>query len=524
MRTGLALGCAIKQKSVFARKNYFYPDLPKGYQISQYELPICEGGARRRSRSTAARSGGSGSPASTWRRTPGKNVHDVAAAGSGVDLNRAGVPLLEIVSEPDLRSVDEAIEYLKALRAILDDLGVNDGNLQEGSFRCDANVSVMPKGATKLGTRCELKNMNSFRFLRQAIEYEVRRQVELIEAGGKVVQETRLFDPERGETRSMRSKEEAHDYRYFPEPDLPPVVVDDALVERVRARAAGAAPGARGALPARARPLRVRRGAARRPTRAIADFFEAALAAYGGGGGGARSSVANWLNGDARPARERDRRRARAPGSSRPRGSRRSCASSTRRRSAGPARSRWWRRSSATGAEPAEVVREKGLAQVSDEGAIEAAVDRVLAASPGEVERYRGGNKKLIGFFVGQVMKETKGKGNPARRERPAQEEAGRVESGAGRAPADGGVPRRGRGCFTGATTWRGGRAGAQGRRARARRAGRRGCSSRSRSSACAIVAGVLAADGAAPAAAAAALAAVYFALRLFAGLGREKR
>src|SRR5512141_2281382 len=233
VRTGLALGCTVKPKSVFARKNYFYPDLPKGYQISQYELPICEGGGvdvvvdgvERRIRLTRIH----------MEEDAGKNVHDVAADGaSGVDLNRAGVPLLEIVSEPDLRSVDEAVEYLKSLRAILVTLEVNDGNLQEGSFRCDANVSVMPRGSTTYGTRCEIKNMSSFRFLRQAIDDEVRRQVELVEDGKKVVQETRLFDPARGETRAMRSKEDAHDYRYFPEPDLPPLIVEDALLAEVR--------------------------------------------------------------------------------------------------------------------------------------------------------------------------------------------------------------------------------------------------------------------------------------------------
>ncbi|HET7826500.1 MAG TPA: Asp-tRNA(Asn)/Glu-tRNA(Gln) amidotransferase subunit GatB, partial [Anaeromyxobacter sp.] len=281
VRTGVALGCAIQRKSVFARKNYFYPDLPKGYQISQYELPICLGGgvdvtiggAERRVRLVRIH----------MEEDAGKNVHGVSADGSsGVDLNRAGVPLLEIVSEPDLRSADEAVEYLKELRAILMYLGVNDGNLQEGSFRCDANVSVMRKGAERYGTRCEIKNMNSFRFLRAAVEYEARRQVDIIEGGGKVEQETRLFDAERGETRSMRSKEEAHDYRYFPEPDLPPVVVDDALVERVR-----------GSLPelprARARRYQDALGlsaydagllVAERP---VAEFFDAALAAYGKG-------------------------------------------------------------------------------------------------------------------------------------------------------------------------------------------------------------------------------------------------
>ncbi|HYG69906.1 MAG TPA: Asp-tRNA(Asn)/Glu-tRNA(Gln) amidotransferase subunit GatB, partial [Anaeromyxobacteraceae bacterium] len=234
VRTGLALGCTIEPRSTWARKNYFYPDLPKGYQVSQYDAPICSGGG------VTIGSGASERTVKLVRihmeEDAGKNLHDVSADGaSGVDLNRAGVPLLEIVSAPDLFSVDEAIDYLKELRAILMALGVNDGNLQEGSFRCDANVSVMPKGSSTLGTRCELKNMNSFRFLRAAIEYEIARQVELVEDGGKVVQETRLYDPDRNETRPMRSKEEAHDYRYFPEPDLPPVVVDAATVERVRA-------------------------------------------------------------------------------------------------------------------------------------------------------------------------------------------------------------------------------------------------------------------------------------------------
>src|SRR5512140_2310678 len=221
VRAGLALGCQIRERSVWSRKNYFYPDLPKGYQISQYDLPICEHGQL--AIDTAA-----GERAIRIRRIhmeedAGKNVHE--RDESLVDLNRAGVPLLEIVSEPDLQSAEEAAEYLKALRDIVVYLGINDGNLEEGSFRCDANVSVMRKGSDKLGTRAELKNINSFRFVRQAIDYEISRQVELVESGGKVEQETRLFDPQRGETRSMRSKEEAHDYRYFPEPDLPPCVV-----------------------------------------------------------------------------------------------------------------------------------------------------------------------------------------------------------------------------------------------------------------------------------------------------------
>jgi aspartyl-tRNA(Asn)/glutamyl-tRNA(Gln) amidotransferase subunit B len=410
VKTGLALGARVKEKSVFARKNYFYPDLPKGYQISQYELPICEGGAvdvtvgREEKRIRLVRL--------HMEEDAGKNLHDVSADGaSGVDLNRAGVPLLEIVSEPDLRSVDEAIEYLKSLRAILMYLGVNDGNLQEGSFRCDANVSVMRRGTEKYGTRCEIKNMNSFRFLRAAIDYEVRRQVEIVEGGGQVEQETRLFDPERGETRSMRSKEEAHDYRYFPEPDLPPVLVPAELVARMEGELPEL-PRARAARYQRELGLSAYDAGLLVSERAVAEFFDAALQAYGAGPEAAKK-VANWMNGEvARLANERGE----APAAWRLTPAR--LAAILRLLDAqtigGPGAKQVLEEVFATGAEPEEVVRARGLAQVSDAGALEAAVDQVLAASGGEVERYRAGNKKLLGFFVGQVMKATKGKGNPA--------------------------------------------------------------------------------------------------------------
>jgi len=409
VKTGLALGCAVKKKSIFARKNYFYPDLPKGYQISQYELPICEGGAvpidtpagEKRVRLVRIH----------MEEDAGKNVHDVSGDGaSGVDLNRAGVPLLEIVSEPDLRSIDEAIEYLKSLRAILMYLGVNDGNLEEGSFRCDANVSIRRRGDERLGTRCELKNMNSFRFLRQAIDFEVRRQVEIVEAGGKVQQETRLFDPERGETRSMRSKEEAHDYRYFPEPDLPPVVVEDALIEELRA-SIPELPRARAACYQRELGLSAFDAGLLAAERAVAEFFDAALAAYGPGAEAAKK-VSNWVNGEAaRLANEtglapRDWKVAPA-----------GLAAVLRLLDAGAVNQNGakvvFEELFRQGGDPEAIVVAKGLAQVSDEGALSAVVERVVAASPGEVERYRGGNKKLLGFFVGQVMKELRGKGNP---------------------------------------------------------------------------------------------------------------
>ena len=410
IRTGLALGCAVQEKSIFARKNYFYPDLPKGYQVSQYELPICVGGgvdltvdgAEKRVRLTRIH----------MEEDAGKSLHDVGGDGSsGVDLNRAGVPLLEIVSEPDIRSIDEAIEYLRSLRAILMYLGVNDGNLEEGSFRCDANVSVMPRGSEVLGTRCELKNMNSFRFLRQAIDFEMRRQVEVIEGGGKVRQETRLFDPQRGETRPMRSKEEAHDYRYLPEPDLPPVVVPAPWVEEVR-RTLPELPRARGARYQQELGLSAYDAGLLTADREIAEFFDAALTAHGGGSGAAKR-MANLLNGDlARLANETGL----APGAWRitPAAFSGVVRLADQGVIGGPGVRQVIEELFRDGGEPEAVVAARGLAQVSDESAVEAAADAVIAASPGEVERYRAGNRKLLGFLVGQVMKSMKGKGNPA--------------------------------------------------------------------------------------------------------------
>jgi aspartyl-tRNA(Asn)/glutamyl-tRNA(Gln) amidotransferase subunit B len=409
VRTGLALGCAIQPVSVFARKNYFYPDLPKGYQISQYELPICLGGGL-----TITVDGQEKLIRLTrihMEEDAGKNLHDVAADGSsGVDLNRAGVPLLEIVSEPDLRSADEAVEYLKALRAVLLALGVNDGNLEEGSFRCDANVSVMRKGATSYGTRAEIKNMNSFRFLKQAVDHEVRRQVALLEAGQPVPQETRLYDPVRGETRSMRSKEEAHDYRYFPEPDLPPVRVDQALVARLRATLPEL-PRARAGRYQRELGLSAQDAGVLVGDAGLAGFFEAALAARGGGAETAKQ-VANWVIGELSrlmnetglppggwkltPAHLAEVLRLLDAGIVNGAGAKLLVEALFHR-----------------GGDPAGLVQSLGLAQVSDAGAIEAAVDAVLAASAAEVERHRSGAKDLTGFFVGQVMKALKGKGNP---------------------------------------------------------------------------------------------------------------
>jgi len=409
IRTGLALGCAIQPVSVFSRKNYFYPDLPKGYQISQFELPICLGGGlgitvdgkEKFIRLTRIH----------MEEDAGKNLHDISAdGGSGVDLNRAGVPLLEIVSEPDLRSADEAVEYLKRLRAILLALGVNDGNLEEGSFRCDANVSVMRTGATEYGTRAEIKNMNSFRFLKQAIDYEVARQVKLLESGQPVVQETRLYDPARGETRSMRGKEEAHDYRYFPEPDLPPVRVEAALVERVRA-SLPELPRARAERYQQVLGLPEKDAAVLTAEVAISSSFEATLASYGSGPEAAKR-VANWVIGEVTRLSSEDWfSTVTWAGVSAP-------LSATLKlvdagAVSGTAAKVVLEEALRTGASPAEVVRTRGLGQVSDQGALAAAVDAVLAAHPAEVERHRSGQKDLTGFFVGQVMKALQGKGNP---------------------------------------------------------------------------------------------------------------
>ena len=402
VRAGLALNCQIRLHSVWARKHYFYPDLPKGYQITQYEEPICEHG------NLVFPFGDTEKSVRILRihmeEDAGKNIHQ--GAQSLVDLNRAGTPLLEIVSEPDLRSADEAAEYLKALRDILVYLGVNDGNLEEGSFRCDANVSVMKKGATEFGTRVELKNLNSFRFVKQAIDYEIARQVELVEGGGKVEQETRLFDTQRGETRAMRGKEDARDYRYFPDPDLPPLVLEPAFVDGIKAT-----------LPEL--PLaKVRRyvdvlGLSEYDARlltadkALAAFFESALAHYGDA-----KKLANWCLGElSRQVNEK--------------GVALTQVKVTPVQLAGllqaidgktvsnNAAKEVFGAMFESGRDAQSVIAEKGLGQVSDTGAIEAVVNDILARHPAEVAQYKAGKVQVFGFFVGQVMRAMKGKGNP---------------------------------------------------------------------------------------------------------------
>ncbi len=404
IRTGLALDCMVRRTSVWSRKNYFYPDLPKGYQITQFDLPVCEHG--KLTVDTPA-----GEKVVRIRRIhmeedAGKSVHDASAHGSLVDLNRAGVPLLEIVSEPDLRSADEAAEYLKALRDVLVYLGVNDGNLEEGSFRCDANVSVMRKGATEYGTRAELKNINSFRFIKQAIEYEVSRQVELIEAGGTVVQETRLWDAHRGETRAMRSKEEAHDYRYFPEPDLPPLHLADAWIDEVGAslpelpRAKFSRFVSQYGLPEYDARLLI-------SDRPLADFFEACAQQFQD-----YKKLANWFLGELSRLLNEE---ATEVSSLRftPVQFSALLQAIDRGTISNNAGKDVFAELFRTGRDPEEIIREKGLAQVSDIASIEAVVDEILASNAGEVEKYRAGKKNIYGFFVGQVMKAMKGKGNP---------------------------------------------------------------------------------------------------------------
>ena len=404
LRAGLALGCRVNQKSEWSRKHYFYPDLPKGYQITQYEFPICEWGA------VHLDSRPNGEPIRIRRihleEDAGKLVHDTVDGLSLVDLNRAGTPLMEIVSEPDLKSADEAVEYLKALREVLVFIGVNDGNLEEGSFRCDANVSVMRKGATELGTRCELKNLNSFRFIREAIEHEAERHVELIERGGVVEQETRLFDPDRGETRSMRSKEDAHDYRYFPEPDLPPLMVSAEEIERVRA-ALPELPRARRRRYVEELKLPEYDAGVLTADRALSDLYDRCVSE-----GADPKKVSNWFMGELSRLLKVSGRGA-ALVRFTPAQLKALLGAVEAGTVSGSAAKEVFEEMFATGGDPLAIIEVKGLTQVVDLGAVEAAVDAALAANPKNVEGYRAGNQKLLGFFVGQVMKAMKGKGNP---------------------------------------------------------------------------------------------------------------
>ena len=404
IRAGHALECTVAQRSEWSRKHYFYPDLPKGYQITQYEFPICVGGR-------VVFDGPDGEKSVRLTRIhmeedAGKLVHESAV--SLVDLNRAGTPLLEIVSEPDLRTADDAVEYLKALRDILVWIGVNDGNLEEGSFRCDANVSVMRHGSTTFGTRCELKNLNSFRFIKQAIEIEATRQVEIIEGGGKVEQETRLFDPQRGETRSMRSKEDAHDYRYFPDPDLPPLLLTS---ERISSSKEGLPelPRARRTRYVDALGLPAYDAGVLTSDRAMSDLFERCVAEAG-----EAKPVSNWFMGElSRLLNETKTNIADVKFS--PVQFAALLKAIKDGVVSGPGAKEVFAELFATGKDPAVIIQEKGLAQVNDDGPLLEAIAQAMAEAPKNVESYRGGNTKIIGAFVGAVMKKLGGKGNPKR-------------------------------------------------------------------------------------------------------------
>jgi aspartyl-tRNA(Asn)/glutamyl-tRNA(Gln) amidotransferase subunit B len=406
IKFGLAIGAQIAPRSVFARKNYFYPDLPKGYQISQYELPIVAlghldialpDGSEKRIGITRAH----------LEEDAGKSLHEDFHGLTGIDLNRAGTPLIEIVSEPDLRSAAEAVAYLKKLHALVRYLEISDANMQEGSFRCDANVSVRRVGDSKLGTRAELKNINSFRFVERAIEVEIERQIELLESGGRVVQETRLYDAERNQTRAMRGKEEANDYRYFPDPDLLPVDVSEAWVEQLRA-SLPELPEAKRRRFIESFGLSDYDAGLLTAERELADYFEATLAA-----GAAPKLAANWINGELAAALNRDG----LPITAAPIGpaalagllARISDATISGKIAKDVFAALWQGEGTADA-----IIEARGLRQITDTGALQAAVDAVLAANPEQVEQLRAGKDKVLGFLVGQVMKATGGKANPA--------------------------------------------------------------------------------------------------------------
>ena len=408
VKFGLAIGATVAARSIFARKNYFYPDLPKGYQISQYEDPVVARG----SIDVLLEDGTVktvGITRAHLEEDAGKSLHEGLANASGIDLNRAGTPLLEIVSEPDMRSAKEAVAYMKKIHTLVRYLEICDGNMQEGSFRCDANVSVRQSGAAKFGTRAEIKNLNSFRFVEKAIQYEVARQIEIIEGGGKVVQETRLYDSDRHETRSMRSKEEANDYRYFPDPDLLPLEIGPAFIAEVR-ETLPELPDQKAARYAQDFALSAYDAGVLCSSRELAGYFEALLAATGKDHA---KLAANWVMGELSSALNRDGLEIEAS-----RVDARGLAGLLRRiidntisgKIAKDVFEAMW----TEGGEADAIIAAKGLTQITDSGAIDSAIDAVIAANPKQLADYRGGKDKLFGFFVGQVMKATQGKANPA--------------------------------------------------------------------------------------------------------------
>ncbi|HUE49404.1 MAG TPA: Asp-tRNA(Asn)/Glu-tRNA(Gln) amidotransferase subunit GatB [Steroidobacteraceae bacterium] len=407
VKLGLAINARIAAQSVFARKNYFYPDLPKGYQISQYEQPIVAEGALdimlddgevKRIGITRAH----------LEEDAGKSLHEGLPGVTGIDLNRAGTPLVEIVSEPHLRSAKEAVAYMKKVHTLVRYLEICDGNMQEGSFRCDANVSVRRSGALKLGTRAEIKNLNSFRFVERAINYEVARQIEILESGRQVVQETRLYDPDKGETRSMRSKEEANDYRYFPDPDLLPVVLDEALISSVRATLPEL-PDQKAARFASQYGLSAYDAGVLTGSRELAAYYEEVVRELPQ----EPKLAANWVMGELAAALNKENLEvgsgklppARLAGLLR-----RICDQTISGKIAKEVFETMW----SGGASADAVIDAQGLRQITDTAAIERVIDEVMARNPAQLAEYRAGKDKLFGFFVGQVMKATAGKANPA--------------------------------------------------------------------------------------------------------------
>ncbi|MEX3919093.1 Asp-tRNA(Asn)/Glu-tRNA(Gln) amidotransferase subunit GatB [Paraburkholderia sp. BR10872] len=415
---GLAINATIAPRSIFARKNYFYPDLPKGYQISQYEIPVVQGG-QITIQVPANEKAGKEAYEKTVNLTrahleedAGKSLHEDFAGMTGIDLNRAGTPLLEIVTEPEMRSAAEAVAYAKSLHTLVVWLGICDGNMQEGSFRCDANVSVRPVGQKEFGTRAEIKNLNSFRFLEEAIQYEVRRQIELIEDGGTVVQETRLYDPDKRETRSMRSKEDAHDYRYFPDPDLMPLVIDAAWVERVK--------GELPELPATMQTRFVEQYGVTpydanvlTSSKAMAAYFEAVVAKAGAA---QAKTAANWLMGEVSSQLNREGLDIAASPVSAAQFAvllARIADGTISNKIAKEVFLAMWDEKAADEAAADRIIEAKGLKQISDTGALEAIIDEVLAANQKSVEEFRAGKEKAFNALIGQAMKATKGKANP---------------------------------------------------------------------------------------------------------------
>ncbi|MGQ0833432.1 MAG: Asp-tRNA(Asn)/Glu-tRNA(Gln) amidotransferase subunit GatB [Gammaproteobacteria bacterium] len=407
VKFGLAIGAEISRHSVFARKNYFYPDLPKGYQISQYELPVVakgaleivlEDGARKRIGITRAH----------LEEDAGKSLHEGLPGVTAIDLNRAGTPLIEIVSDPDMRSAKEAVAYMKKVHTLVRYLEICDGNMQEGSFRCDANVSVRRRGTQQYGTRSETKNLNSFRFVEKAINYEVARQIDILEGGGKVAQETRLYDPDKGETRSMRSKEEANDYRYFPDPDLLPVVLEDKLIEDVRA-SLPELPDQKAERFASAYGLSAYDAGVLTASRELASYYEEVARQVPG----EPKLAANWVMGELAASLNKDNLDVAASrlSSARLAGLLKRIVDST---ISGKIAKEVFETMWTSGREADAIIEERGLRQITDTSSIERAIDEVMAKNPGQLAEYRAGKDKLFGFFVGQVMKATQGKANPA--------------------------------------------------------------------------------------------------------------